>query len=158
MGIHCIPCYRTSLQEFKRLEGHGVLKVYLSGAVISATKRNDYMIYHEPNTEDSNVNCFHFDRLLSTWLRENNAQKFTLASDSSSKLRSNLLAALMDLRVRVERRVSEGWWILYDSGHHEHAGDSAHGPIQKNITNRLRYASFPSSCRRCVYLVERTIL
>lgn len=122
--------------------GHGVCKVYFSGAHIASNKKNDYMIYHEPNTEDSNINCFHVDRVLSQWLSQRDCDKFTIASDSSSKIRSNLLLALIDYRVRVQQVIKEAWWVLYDSGHHEHDGDAAHSPIQKKWTARLRFLLF----------------
>jgi hypothetical protein len=115
-GIHHIPCTKMSLAEFKSLKGmsfrfscfnllflgHGVCKVFFSGAHIASDGSNQYLVYHEPNREDSNVNCFHFDVVLSRWMNSHRtAQKFMLATDGASKIRSNLLLALLDYRVRI---------------------------------------------------------
>jgi hypothetical protein len=157
-GIHHVPCEKQSLAEFKCLQGiqlmhgfphvvgHGVLKVYFSGTHTSTNDSNSYLIYNEPNTESSNINCFHFDKILSNWLRLRSCKRATIACDTTSKLRCNLFLALIDFRVRVQRVIDEVWWMMFDSGHHEHEGDTAHSKIQQKWTARLRY--------RCIYLLR----
>lgn len=103
-GVHYIPCYKQSLNEFKSLDGHGVLGVYFSGIHNATNKSNDYLIYNEPWSEDSNVNCYHLDRFLSSWLKDHpNCSELILVSDTCAKIRSNLLLALVDYRVRVQK-------------------------------------------------------
>ncbi len=50
-----------------------------------------------------------------------------------------IFLALIDYRVRIQKLVSEAWWVMYDSGHHEHDGDKAHAPIQKEWHKTLKY-------------------
>jgi hypothetical protein len=103
-GVHYIPAEKQGLAEFKSLDGHGVLGVYMSGMHNATNKTTDYLIYNEPFAEDSNVNCFHLDRFIHVWTKSySNCCSFTLASDTSSKIRSNLLLALLDYRVRVQK-------------------------------------------------------
>lgn len=141
----CTSCiyYDQRIHEFNQLGDHASAvmesKRKFSGTHTSSNNSNNYLIYNEPNTETSNVNCFHFDKILSNWLRLRTCKKATIASDTASKLRCNLFLALIDYRVRILRVIDEVWWMMFDSGHHEHDGDAAHAKIQRKWTSRLRY-------------------
>lgn len=86
-GIHYIPAYKQSLAEFKCMDGHGVLGVSFSGITDPVRDRHEYVLYCEPYSEDSNINCFHLDSYLCNYLARHRVQKIILASDTSAKLR-----------------------------------------------------------------------
>ena len=103
-GTHYIPATKQSLSEFKSMDAHGILGVYMSGMHDATSKTTDYLIYNEPFSEDSNVNCYHLDRILCFLKKDHpNCVEFNLASDTSAKIRSNLFLALIDYRIRVQK-------------------------------------------------------
>jgi hypothetical protein len=93
-GVHYIPCFKQSLDEFRSLEGHGVLGVYFSGVHNAVQSTNDYLIYNEPLTENSNVNCYHFDRYLAAYLENRELTKIVIVSDTCAKIRFVYLSYL----------------------------------------------------------------
>jgi hypothetical protein len=94
MGIHYIPAFKQSLDEFKSLDGHGVLAVSFSGITNPVREEHDYLIYAEPYGEDSNINCFHFDRFLCAYLKSHTVEKVIIASDTSAKVRYDLVSTI----------------------------------------------------------------
>lgn len=86
-GTHYIPALKQSLNEFKSLEGHGVLGVYFSGVHNPVEDTNDYLIYNEPYCENSNINCYHMDKYLSSWIKTHTTNKLIIVSDTCAKIR-----------------------------------------------------------------------
>lgn len=86
-GTHFIPASKQSLSEFKSLEGHGVLGVSFSGVCNPVNGTNNYIIYNEPFSENSNINCFHFDKYFSSWIKNHAINELIIVSDTCAKIR-----------------------------------------------------------------------